>query len=93
MLLTTVVIISGFSLGDVANELITWVDQYNDKNNDKATDSGDEPYAAAHQQDILLHMTTATFGYLLFFWMTLSGFIWSWSFLKIENAGDDLVCE
>lgn len=93
MLLTTVVIISGFSLGDVANELITWVDQYNDQNNDKATDSGDSGYAAAHQQDILLHMTTATFGYLLFFWMTLSGFIWSWSFLKIENAGDDLVCE
>jgi hypothetical protein len=49
MLLTTVVIIAGFSLGDVANELITWVDQYNDQNNDKATDSGDSGYAAAHQ--------------------------------------------
>jgi hypothetical protein len=50
MLLTTVVIIAGFSLGDVANELITWVDQYNDQNNDKASDSTDDSgYAAAHQ--------------------------------------------
>ena len=49
MLLATVVIISGFSLGDVANELITWVDQYQDEHNDKARDTDNSGYAAAHQ--------------------------------------------
>jgi len=87
-------IIAGFSLGDIADELINWINEYEDDTNDKAADnSGTAGYAASAQQDILLHMVTATLGYLVFFWMTLGAYIWAWSFLKVENAGDDLVCE
>ena len=91
--ITEPMIIAGFSLGDIADELINWINKYQDDTDVKPVDSGTSGYAESAQQDILLHMVTATLGYLMFFWMTLGAYIWAWSFLKVENAGDDLVCE
>jgi hypothetical protein len=93
MLLGTIMVIGGFSLGDVANEMINWVNEYEDEDNQKAYDSSDSGYATAHQQDILLHMVTATSGYLLFLNITIGAYIWSWSFLSIRDAGADFECE
>jgi hypothetical protein len=90
MVLSLVMVITGFSLGDTADELIGWVSRYSDDTDNKAKDS-DYDTTATH--DILLHMTIASFSYLLFFLMTLAGYIWAWSFLNIENAGADLECE
>lgn len=90
MVLSLVMLITGFSLGDVADELIGWIVRYSDDTKTKAKDSD---YDTTATNDILLHMTIASLSYLLFFFMTLGGYVWAWVFLNIENAGADLECE
>jgi hypothetical protein len=88
-LLSVVMLISGSALGDVAQPVINWVDEYSDNEENKGLNNEYQN----NQNDILLHMSIATGAYELFFWMTMGAYIWAWSFLKIRDAGDDFECE
>ena len=91
MVLSLVMLITGFSLGDLAEELISWIDNYVDYGN--KGDVRDITEADQHLNDIMLHMAIATLTYFLFFSMTVGGYIWAWVFLDIKDAGDDFECE
>jgi hypothetical protein len=90
MVLGVVTVIAGFSLADLADPLITFVDSYKDDERNKPTDL---TYDESNRADIFLHLATATGAYQLFFWMTMGAYIWAWSFLDIRDAGADFECE
>jgi len=92
MLVGVIVIVSGFSLGDIADEAITWVSNYDDdtktEGDDKTSGTADADGTAA-QQDIILHLVTAVYGMFVFGVMSLSSFIFAWSFLDVKTNGED----
>lgn len=97
MLVGAMMVVSGFSLGDTADELITWVAQYDDdtktEGDDKNDSSADDPDGTSAQQDIILHLVTAFYGYTVISAISLGAYIFAWNFLDIRNGGADLQCE
>lgn len=89
-------VVSGFSLGDIADEAITWVAEYDDdtktEGDDKNDSSADDPDGTSAQQDILLHMVTAVYGMFVFGIMSISSYIFAWTFLNIRDGGSDYEC-
>lgn len=96
MLVGVIVLVTGFSLGDIADEAITWVSNYDDDTKtegDDKTDGTVDADGTSAQQDILLHLVTAVYGMFLFGVMSLSSFIFAWSFLKVKTDGEDFECD
>lgn len=97
MLVGVIMIVSGFSLGDIADEAITWHDYYDDDTNSEATDKNDssnrDPAGTSAQWDIALHMVTSIYGMFFLGIMSISSYIFAWDFLKIKDGGADFQCE
>lgn len=96
MIVGVILIVSGFSLGDIADEAITWVSYYDDdtktEGDDKTSGTADADGTSA-QQDIILHLVTAIYGWFVFSAMSLSSFIFAWSFLNVKGDGEDFECD
>jgi len=85
MIVGTTTIVGGFSLGDTANELITWFDEYADdtkkEGTDKKTPSEVDPDGTAAKYDIIYHYVTLAMGYMLFTVITFGGHAFAMSFM------------
>ena len=97
MLVGVMMVVSGFSLGDIADEAITWVAEYDDdtktEGDDKNDASNDDPDGTSATQDITLHMVTAVYGMFIFGIMSISSYIFAWNFLNIKDGGSELECQ
>lgn len=71
------VLISGYSLGETANELVTWFDNYDDDERLEPTDKDDPSYnypdGEPSEQDILLHLLTSFYGMVVLGAIALGG--------------------
>lgn len=96
MLVTALgIVISGFSVSNVANELISFFAEYeseNGKEADKKTDSSEEyPEGSAAEADLLYHMALTFYSFSVLAAIGIGGFI----FMVTNNPFDDtlLVCD
>lgn len=87
-------IVGGFSLGDVADELITWFDHYAENGRTKQEytnpDGQQDPDGTAAQYDIIYHYVTLLFGYVVFTAITVGGYIFGLSLLRFN---DEFTCD
>jgi hypothetical protein len=83
-------IISGYSLGDIADEAISWINKYD---NDTRLDISDDSNGTAATYDISYHMITAVGGMFMLGIMSISSYIFAWTYLDIKNGNADLECE
>lgn len=88
------VLISAYSLGEVAEELISyfaWYDDDEKNEGDEKTDgSNDDPAGTSAKFDFIYHTVTAVFGWLVLMGVSLGGSIFRMSFL---NFDDGFTCE
>lgn len=82
MLVAIIMVISGFSLGDIADEAITWIDKYDDDTGKDSTNSEISNGDSAGW-DIALHMVTAIYGMFFLGIMSISSYIFAWTWLDI----------
>lgn len=85
--------ISGVALGEIADDVIKFFDEYDDKTNDEASDknSGDTDAAGtAAQNDILYHLATHFYGLLVLATVSLGGYIFM---MTHTNFNDEFDCD
>lgn len=97
LLVGLMMVVSGFSLGDITDELITWVSYYDDDTNSESTDKNDssnrDPAGTAISYDVPMHIVTALYGWVALFAISLGSYIFAWSFLDVKDGGADFECE
>lgn len=90
MLTGLTTLISGYALGEVAEELISYFAEYddNEKNEgDEKTDSSNvDPTGTAIQEDFTFHTVTAVYGWLVLAAISLGGQIFSMNFLTFDDG-------
>lgn len=73
------IVISGFAVSDIAQELIAFFADYEDVNGqeaDKKTDSSDKyPDGSAAENDLLYHMATTFYSFMVLAGIGIGGFI------------------
>lgn len=89
MLVGHMAVLGGFSLGDVADELIGWMDHYAD---DTTKEGNEKTYpftydidGTAADKDILYHYLTLLFGMMPSTFITLGGFVFGFSYTTYLN--------
>lgn len=94
MIVGTTAVIGGYSLGDTANELITWFDQYADdtkKEGDEKKDASKvDPDGTSAMYDIIYHYVTLAMSFVLFTEIGFGGHLFAMEFMKWN---DDIVCD
>ena len=85
-------VISGFSLGDIADEAISFIDKYDDKTGKDSTNNQISNGDSA-AWDISIHMVTAVYGMFFLGIMSISSYIFAWTWLDIKNGGANVECE
>lgn len=88
-----VTVIGGYSLGEVADDLITYFDEYADKTKERAKDKNTgvyDLYETAMRHDIIYHYVTVFLGYTLFSWITFASHAWAEHFMIFN---DDIDCD
>jgi len=97
MLVGLILVISGFSLGDIADEAITWHGEYEDDTNSEAADKNDssnkDSAGTSATYDIAMHMVTAIFGMFVFGIMSISSFIFAWDWLAVYDGNANFRCD
>lgn len=86
-------LIAGYSLGEVASELITWIDKYDDDTDKEGTADGasdKDPAGTSASWDIGLHSGTTVLGWMVFVAIAIGGDIFQNIFL---NFNDGVVCD
>jgi len=87
-------VIGAFSLGDVADNLVTWYDNYaNDTKiaeQDTALDGVADADGTAAQEDMIFHYVTLAMGYLLFTVIAMGGAEFGFHFAKFN---DEIECD
>lgn len=82
-------LVGGFSLGDVANELITWFDQYADDTDTEGTDKTNgnvDPDGTSAQYDIIYHYVTLGMGMAVFSTITFGAYIFGNNYLTYMDT-------
>lgn len=97
LLVGSMTVVAGFSLGDIAGEAITWVAKYEDDVNKEASQKQDpsqktSPGTAA-QEDVTLHMITSAIGLIVFTTISVGSFVFAYQFLDLTNGGEDFECD
>lgn len=90
LLFGTTTVISGYSIGEVTDQLITYLDQYSDdktESDDKNT-GVDDPSGTAAGQDMLYHFLTVASSYLLSFAIMLGGFIFAFTHAAVSEPAE-----
>lgn len=94
MIVGTTTLIGAFSLGDTANELITWFDAYADdttqEGDEKKTPSNRDPAGTSAKYDIIYHYVTLAMGYMLFTVITFGGHMFVMNFMEYT---DEMECD
>lgn len=85
----------GYSLGNMAEDVIPWSDKYDNDTNkdaDKKTNSSDEyPNGSSAEHDIIYHFVTGVGGMFILGMSGILSYFFAWEFL---NLGDDgFVCD
>lgn len=83
------VLVSGYALGESADELVAFFDDYDDKTKTEGTDktSGDKDTAGtAAQFDIGYHLGTAVYGYIVLAAISMGGAIFANQFLGFDDT-------
>lgn len=90
------IIISGFSLGDVTDELIAWFDQYDTSTSQEGTDkrNGDRDTAGTSSYyDIGFHAATTLYGFITLSAISAGGLLFAYIWLGIEGLDDNFTCD
>lgn len=90
ILIGMMMIITGYSLGEIADDSISWINKYD---NDTSLDRSDDTDGTAATYDISYHMVTAVFGMFMLGIMSISSYIFAWTWLDIKDGNADLDCE
>lgn len=92
MLVGLTSVIAGYSMGNVADELVTFYDQYTDDVKKEGTNQfgNVDPNGTSAEIDYAYHWTTLAFGYLTFTMITGGGFYFMYNYLKWN---DDIDCK
>lgn len=73
------IVVSGFAVSDIANELIGFFADYEDVNGqeaDKKTDSSEKyPDGSAAENDLLYHMATTFYSFMVLAGIGIGGFV------------------
>ena len=86
MIMGVMSIVGGFSLGDVADKLITWFDQYATKTGEQANVDGTlDPKGQSAMYDIIYHYVTLAAGYMVFTVITGGAFVFGYNFLDFTH--------
>lgn len=92
MIVGLTALIGGFSLGDTANELITWFDEYADdtksEGDEKTDPSNKDPNGTAAKYDIMYHYITLAMGHMLFTMITFGGHMFGMHFMRFNDEVD-----
>lgn len=87
------VLISGYSLGETANELVSWFNEYDDNENIEAYITEDRDFESPGTSagwDIGLHIGTGVMGSLVLAAISLGGQIFAFVFTSFD---DELECD
>lgn len=87
------VIISGFSLGDTADELIHWFDEYDDSTDDEGVDKKNgvrDTDGTSSYFDIGYHAGITLYGYITLAAVSVGGYIFAFIFLGFD---DQFTCD
>lgn len=83
-------LISAYALGESADELVAYFDDYSDDTNkegdDKTDSSNKDPAGTAAQNDIGLHLITTLYGYFVLGAIATGGFIFANQFLGFDDT-------
>lgn len=91
MVVGVIVIIAGFVMGDIADEVLTWFDQYADdtsKEGSEVRDYRKVPGTAA-LQDMFTHSIVSAYAMIIFVVMSLGSFYFAHEFLQTALVDDD----
>lgn len=83
-------VITGFTLGDVADELLTWFDEYDNDTKTEGTDKTNgrvDLSGTSAEQDIIQHFVVTIYGFLVLLAISIGGNAFSDSFFA--NLFDD----
>jgi len=84
-------VIGGYCLGDVADKLITWFDEFSDNTDDegRAYNASDlDPAGTAARFDVIFHYVTHFMGLAVFTTITLGAYIFGAEFLVYKDELD-----
>ena len=90
ILIGMMMIITGYSLGEIADDAISWINKYDDNT---SLDRSDDTDVTAATYDIAYHMVTAVGGMFMLGIMSISSYIFAWTWLDIKDGNADLECE
>ena len=82
------VIISGFSLGDVADELVQWFNEYDNDTSQEGTDKKSgvrDTEATSDYYDILFHAAITAYGFITLSAVSIGGYIFAFIFIGFED--------
>lgn len=89
MLTGLTVVIAAYALGESADELVAFFDDYDDKTDDEGTDKDtgkkDAPGASA-LADIGYHLATAVYGHFVLSAIAAGGFLFTWIFFSFDDS-------
>lgn len=85
-------IIGGFSLGDTADELIGWFDEYADDTQNEGSEKR-SPFSrdmdgTSAIYDVIYHSFTLAWGFIVFSNIVVGGFIFAFIFMWFEDPTD-----
>lgn len=82
--------IVGYAMGDIQDELLDWFNEYEGKTSRRGTD--DDGWTEIDSgEDFLMHGILAAYGMFVFGTMGLASYIFGWSFLNLSE--DNLECD
>jgi hypothetical protein len=88
-------VVGGYSIGETTDQLIAWFDNYSQTHPNEACNNGntsncdlDESAGTALGYDSLYHFLTIASSYLLFFAITLGGYIFSFVYASITEPAE-----
>jgi len=90
-------LISGFTLGDIADEVVTWFGQYDNDTKSEGRDKTDgdyDPDGTSAENDIYLHMGLTFYGFFVLAMISIGGNSFVYGFIdNIFNDGFGTNCD
>ena len=96
MTLTTLIgimmMVGGYCMGDVVDEIVDWFNNYQDKTDDEGTNDGVvDPAGTATTEDLIYHAVIGVYSMFVFDSMAFGSYIFGWEFLNLSE--DNLECD
>jgi len=96
MTLTTLIgimmMVGGYCMGDVVDEIVDWFNNYEDKTDDEGTNNGTrDPDGTATTEDLIYHAVIGIYSMFVFDSMAFGSYIFGFEFLNLSE--DNLECD